>query len=71
MPVPRTTLTTLLAALALAFGVSACGTDDAVERDAKDAQEEVENSNADEKAGEAADDAGNAAEDAAKDVDGQ
>ncbi len=70
MPVPRTTLTTLLAALALAFGVSACGTDDAVERDAKDAKEQVENSNADDKAGEAADDAGREIEKGAEDVDG-
>ena len=71
MPVPHRTITSLLAALALGFGASACSTDDAAERDAKDAQEEVEKSNADEKAGEAADDAGNAAEDAAKDVDGK
>lgn len=70
MPFPHRTITTLLAALALAFGASACGTDDAAQRDAQDAQEEVENSKAGEKAGEAADDAGNKIEKGAEDVDG-
>ena len=66
-------LLTLLAVGALAAGAGACGTDDAVERDAKDAAEEVDKKagNADEKAGEAADDAAKDAEKAAEDVDGK
>lgn len=63
----------LLASGALAAGLAACESDDAVERDAKDAQEEIDKQagDADEKAGEAADDAAKDAEKAAEDVDGQ
>ena len=58
-------LLTLLAVGALAAGAGACGTDDAVERDAKDAAEEV-----DKKAGNADEEATKEAEKAAEDVDG-
>ena len=66
-------LLVLLATGALATGVAACDTDDAAERDAKDAQEEIDKraGDADEKAGEAADDAAKEADKAAEDVDGQ
>ena len=70
MPTQRPTLPILLTAAALAFGASGCGTDDAVERDAKDAKQEVEKSGADEKAKEAGKDAGDAVEKGAEDVDG-
>ena len=50
MPVPHhTKLPLLLAIGALAVAAPGCGTDDAVERDAKDAAEEVDKSNVDEK----------------------
>lgn len=61
---------TLLIAAALAFGAAGCSTDDAIERDAQDAQEEVEQSGVDEKAKEAGRDAGDAIEKGAEDVDG-
>ena len=65
-------LITLLAVAALATGASACGTDDAVERDTRDAREKIdkEAGNTDEKAGDAAEDAKKEAEKAAEDVDG-
>ena len=63
-------LPTLLAAAALAFGAAGCATDDAVERAAKDAGQEVEKSGADEKAEKAGKDAGDAIEKGAEDVDG-
>lgn len=50
MALPRT-LTALLLGLALTGGAAGCGTDDAVERDARDAGEEIER-----EAGEAGDD---------------
>ena len=56
MPAPRHILTTLGAALALAFGATACGTDDAAKRDAKDAKEKLENSDVDKKVDKAAED---------------
>jgi hypothetical protein len=71
MPVPTPKLSLLLTLAALGVAAPGCGTDDAVERDAKDAAEEVEKSNVDEKAGEAAEDAGREAEKAGRDVDGQ
>lgn len=72
MPVPRPTqLTALLTTAVLALAGAGCGTDDAAQRDAENAKEDVENSNAGEKAGEAAKDAGKEAEKAAEDVDGQ
>jgi hypothetical protein len=65
-------LITLLAVGALATGAAACSTDDAVERDTRDAREKIdkEAGDADEKAGEAAGDAKKEAEKAAEDVDG-
>ena len=73
MPAPPRRLLTLLATLALAAALPACDTDDAAERDAKEAAEEVDKGagNLDEKAGEAADDAANEAEKGIEDVDGQ
>ena len=70
MPTQRPTLPVLLAALALAFGASGCGTDDAAERDAQDAKEEVEQSDVGKEAEEAGKDAGDAVEKGAEDVDG-
>ena len=50
MPVPpHPKLSLLMAIGALAISAPGCATDDAAERDAKDAAEEVENSNVDEK----------------------
>ena len=71
MPLPER-LTTLLAVAALATGAAACSTDDAVERDTRDAREKIdkEAGNADEKAGDAAKDGAREAEKAAEDVDG-
>ena len=72
MPAPHhPKLSLLLAIGALAVAAPGCGTDDAVERDAKDAAEEVEKSNAGEKAKDAAGEAGDKLEKGAKDVDGQ
>ena len=68
----RSRLAVLAAAAALA-GLPACGTDDAVERDAEDAREEVDKGagKADEKVGEAAEDAGDEVEKGVEDVDGR
>ena len=68
----RDRLPALLAIAALAVGVPACGTDDAVERDTRDAREQIdkEAGDVDEKAGEATEDAANEVEKAAEDVDG-
>ena len=68
----RSRLAVLAAAAALA-GLPACGTDDAAERDAKDAQEEVDKGagTLDEKAGDAAEDAGDEVEKGVEDVDGR
>jgi len=73
MPVLTRRLTALLAAAFLAIAVPACDTDDAAERDAKDAAEEVDKGagNLDEKAGDAAEDAGNEVEKGVEDVDGK
>ena len=50
MPTSRLShLAVLLAAGAVAFGAAGCSTDDAAKKDAKNAGEEVEKSNADEK----------------------
>ena len=56
----------LLAAAILGLGAPACDTDDAAERDAKDAQKEL-----DKKAGKNDEKAGEKAEDAAKDVENE
>jgi hypothetical protein len=57
---------------ALAGALPACGTDDAVKRDAKDAQQDVDKGagKADEKAKDAAEDAGDEIEQGAKDAGG-
>lgn len=72
----RSRLTLLAVVAALAGGLPACATDDAVEKDAKDAQQDVdrEAGSTDEKAAEdakeAGEDAGSEAEKAIEDVDG-
>jgi hypothetical protein len=73
MPTLSRRLLSFLAAAALAVALPACDSDDAAERDAKDAAEEVDKGagNVDEKAGEAADDAAKDAEKGIEDVDGQ
>ena len=60
----RLALITTIAALG---ALPACGTDDAVERDAKEAQQDIDKGagNVDEEAGDAAKDAGDEIEDAA------
>lgn len=65
-------LITLLAVAAFGAGAAGCSTDDAVERDTRDAREKIdkEAGNADEQAGKAADDAAKEADKAAEDVDG-
>ena len=69
----RSRLALIAAAAALAGGLPACGTDDAIERDAKDAQQDVDKSagQTDEKAGKAAEDAGDEIEKGVEDVDGK
>ena len=73
MPAPHRRVIAVLATIALAAALPACDTDDAAERDAKDAAEEVDKGagNVDEKAGEAAEDAANEAEKGIEDVDGE
>ena len=74
MLAPRRRLSLLLAVVALAAGAATgCDTDDAAERDAKDAQREIdkEAGGADEKAREEAEDAGREVEKGVEDVDGQ
>ncbi len=67
----RSRLTILAAVAALGAALPACGTDDAIERDTKDAGEQLDKGagEADENAGEAAEDAGDAAEDAGDELD--
>ena len=69
----RSRLTLLAVVAALAGALPACGTDDAAERDAKDAQQELDKDlgGADEEAGDAAKDAGDEIEKGAEDVDGR
>lgn len=69
----RSRLTILAVVAALAGALPACGTDDAVERDAKDAQQDVDKGagSADENAGDAAEDAGDEIEKGVEDVDGR
>jgi hypothetical protein len=74
MPAPtRSRLTLLAVVAALAGGLPACGTDDAVERDTQDAREELDKDagNLDEKTGEAAKEAGDDIEKGVEDVDGR
>jgi len=73
MLAPRSRLTILAAVAALGAALPACGTDDAIERDTKDAGRQLDTGagNADEKAGEAAKDAGDKLEKGAEDVDGR
>jgi predicted transcriptional regulator len=68
----RSRLTLLALLAALAGGLPACGTDDAIERDTRDTRENVDKGlgNSDEKAGEAAKDAGDEIEKGVEDVDG-
>ena len=69
----RSRLTALALVATLAGALPACGTDDAAERDAKDAQQELDNDlgGADENAKDAAEDAGDEIEKGVKDVDGR
>jgi len=69
----RPRLTVLAVVAALAGALPACGTDDAVERDAEDAQQELDKDlgGADENAKDAAEDAGDEIEKGVKDVDGR
>ena len=71
--ITRSRLTLLAVVAALAGALPACGTDDAVERDTKDAQQEVDKDlgGADEEAGDAAEDAGDEIEKGVEDVDGR
>jgi hypothetical protein len=73
MPAPRSRLTILAAVAALGAALPACGTDDAIERDTRDAGRQLDKGagGADEKAGEAARDAGDESENAVEDVDGR
>ena len=73
MVATRRRLTALLAVAALAVALPACRSDDAAERDAKDAQEQIDKDagRLDEKAGEAAEDAADEVEKGAEDVDGK
>ena len=63
----------LIAAVAALGALPACGTDDAVEKDGKEAQQDVDKGagSVDEEAGEAAKDAGDEIEKGAEDVDGK
>ena len=69
----RSRLTVLAVVAALAGALPACGTDDAVERDTKDARQELDKDlgGADENAGDAAKDAGDEIEKGVEDVDGR
>ncbi len=69
----RSRLTLFAITAALATALPACGTDDAVERDTKDAGQELDKDagKADENAGEAAEDAGDEIEKGVRDVDGR
>lgn len=73
MPAPRSRLTILAAVAALGAALPACGSDDAIERDTRDAGRQLDKGagSADEKAGEAAKDAGDELDKAADDVDGR
>jgi hypothetical protein len=69
----RARLMLLAASAALAGGLPACGTDDAVERDTEDARQEIDKDagSADEKAKDAAEDAGDEVQKGVEDVDGR
>ena len=69
----RSRLTVLAVVAALAGALPACGTDDAVERDTRDAGQELdrEAGNADEEVEDAAEDAGDDIERGVEDVDGR
>ena len=69
----RSRLTILATVAALGAALPACGTDDAIERDTKDAGQKLDKGagNADEKAGGAASKAGDDIEKGVKDVDGK
>lgn len=69
----RSRLTLLAVVAALAGGLPACGTDDAVERDTKDAVQDIDRGagDADENAKDAAGDAGDDIEKGLEDVDGR
>ena len=69
----RSRLTLLAAVATLGASLPACGTDDAVERDTRDARQELdeEAGNTDEKAKDAAEDAGDEIEQGVEDVDGR
>jgi outer membrane protein assembly factor BamE (lipoprotein component of BamABCDE complex) len=73
MPALRSRLALLIAAAALAVALPACSTDDAIEKDSKDAQQKLDKGagSLDEKAKDAAKDAGDDIEKGVKDVDGQ
>jgi|GEM_PF-6908597 len=73
MPALRSRLALLISAAALAGALPACSTDDAIERDAKDAQQTLDKSagSADEKVKDAAQDAGDDVEKGINDVDGK
>ena len=62
----------LAAGAALAGGLPACGTDDAVKRDSEDARQKIDKGagSTDEKAKDAAEDAGDDIEKGVEDVDG-
>lgn len=68
----RARLMLMAAGAALAGGLPACGTDDAIERDTEDARQQIDKDagNADEKAKDAAEDAGDDVEKGVEDVDG-
>ena len=73
MHTTRSRLTLLAAVAALAGLLPACGTDDAVERDTRDARQELDEDagKVDEKAEDAAEDAGDEIEKGVEDVDGR
>lgn len=66
----RLTILTTVAALA---ALPACGTDDAIERDTRDARQQLDKDagNVDEKTGDAVEDAGDEIEKGVEDVDGR
>ncbi len=72
MPALRSRLS-LVAAFAALAALPACGTDDAIERDTRDARQELDKGagNVDEKAGDAVEDAGDEIEEGVEDVDGR
>lgn len=69
----RSRITVVAIVAVLGAGLPACGTDDAVQRDTKDAGQKLDKGagNADEKAGDAAKDAGDKIEKGVEDVDGK